>query len=322
MKLRSRLILGLFALVLCLNLGNMAIDETYNAPGPLTAARDAVIPPAGTAAAGNALHRAGIISYPLCFRAAAWLTRKQGLIRAGEYAIPARASLRQILQILRFAAPVQHQVTIPEGLTAIQIAKIFNAAAAASGRISPPPEGSILPQTYDYTLGTPVTKIAARATAAMQDTLATAWPNRDPTIPLSSPRDALTLAAIVQEETPLPQELPKIAAVYENRLALNMRLQADPTIIYAASNGLTAAGLPITRADLANPSPYNTYAYAGLPPGPICAPGIAAILAVLHPAHSEDLYFVATGTGGHIFAKTFNQQLANIAAYRRLYVTP
>jgi len=314
--LRSRFIFVLFALVLCLNLGKMAIDETYTAPGPLPAARAVVIPPSGTAEAANVLHQANAISDPLAFRAAAWLTHKQGPIRAGEYEIPGRASLFQILQILRFGAPVQHHVTIPEGLTAIQIAKIFNAAPATTGSISPPPEGSILPQTYDYILHTPVTKIVTRATAAMQAALALAWPSRDPTIPLSSPRDAIILASIVQEETPLPAELPKIAAVYENRLALNMRLQADPTVIYAASNGLTAAGRPITRADLQNPSPYNTYAYIGLPPGPICAPGIAAILAVLHPTHSKDLYFVATGTGGHIFAQTFTQHLANIAAYR------
>jgi UPF0755 protein len=173
-----------------------------------------------------------------------------------------------------------------------------------------------LPQTYDYTLGTPVPKIAARAALALQAALTAAWPNRDPAVPLATPAEAVILASIVQEETPLPAELPKIAAVYENRLARNMRLQADPTVIYAASYGVTASGLPITRANLANPSFYNTYAHPGLPPGPICAPGIAAILAVLHPTHSKDLYFVATGTGGHVFTSDFKQQLANIAAYR------
>jgi UPF0755 protein len=317
LKLPARLILILFALVLCLNLGKMAIDETYTSPGPLNAARAVVIPPAGTAAAAKILHQNNAINDPLAFRAAAWLTRKQGPLRAGEYEIPARASLDQNLKILRFGAPVQHQVTIPEGLTAIQIARLLNSAASTTGHIPPPPEGSVLPQTYDYILGTPVQKIAARAAAAQQAALAAAWPNRDPTIPLTSPAEAVILASIVQEETPLAAELPKIAAVYENRLTLNMRLQADPTVIYAASHGRTASGLPITREDLANPSPYNTYANAGLPPGPICAPGIAAIMAVLHPIHSNDLYFVATGTGGHIFAETFAQQLANIAAFRQ-----
>ncbi len=316
MKLRVRLILFLVLLVLCLSLGKMAIHESYTSPGPLQTTRAIVIPPAGTAAAARILRQNHAITTPVIFRAAAWITRKLGPLRAGEYQIPARASLAQILKILRFAPQLEHQVTIPEGLTAFQIAKILNAAPAATGRIAITTEGSILPQTYDYTRGTPVGQIAARAERALQTALTAAWPNRDPTIPLATPRDAIILASIVQEETPLPAELPKIAAVYENRLAQNMRLQADPTVIYAASYGVAAAGQPITRADLANPSPYNTYVHPGLPPGPICAPGLAAILAVLHPTSSHNLYFVATGTGGHIFAQSFTQQRANIAAYR------
>ncbi len=316
MKTRGRLLLTLIALVLCLNLGKMAINETYFAPGPLPTTRTIIIPPAGTATAAKILHQDHAITYPLAFRAAAWATRKRGPIRAGEYLIPARSSIAQILKILRFAPPIEHQVTLPEGLTAFQLAKILNAAPATTGRITLPTEGSLLPQTYDYTLGTPVKKIAARAARALQTAMAAAWPNRDPSIPLTTPAEAITLASIVQEETPLPAELPKIAAVYENRLRLNMRLQADPTVIYAATYGVTASGQPITRANLANPSPYNTYIHPGLPPGAICAPGLAAILAVLHPTPSKNLYFVATGTGGHIFAQTFTQQLANIAAYR------
>lgn len=314
-NLRGRLILLLFALVLTVNLGRMAVNETYRSPGPLPTTRAVVIPAAGTGAAAETLKADGAISSKLFFRAAAWITRRKNPIRAGEFEIPARASLQQVLQILRFGPLVQHQVTIPEGLTGIQIARIVNAAAAASGSISPPLEGGILPQTYNYTLGTPRPKLIARAGLALQSALAAAWNQRDPAIPLASPAQALILASIVQEETPLPAELPKIAAVYENRLALGMWLQADPTVIYAASNGATASGLALTRADLANPSPYNTYAHPGLPPGPICAPGLAAINAVLHPAHSKDLYFVATGTGGHSFAETYKQQLANIAAF-------
>jgi UPF0755 protein len=315
-RLRGRLVLFLFALVLLGNLTSMAVRELYRAPGPLTQSRAVVIPKAGTAAAAEALKADHAIADPLVFRAVTWLTRKQGPIRAGEFFIPARASLWQVLFILRFGAPVQHQVTIPEGLTAIQIARILNSAAAASGNIPPPEEGSILPQTYDYTLNTPRQRILARANAALQAALAPAWAARDPGIPLTSPDQVVILASIVQEESPLPAELPKIAAVYENRLSLNMRLQADPTVIYAASNGAVASGQPITRADLENPSPYNTYANPGLPPGPICAPGLAALDAVLHPAHSNNLYFVATGVGGHVFADTYPQQLRNIEAYR------
>lgn len=317
--MRGRLVLLLFALVLLANLGRMAVHELYRGPGPLRASANVVIPPSDTAGVARVLKQDGAISYQLVFRAAAWATRHQGPIRAGEYEIPAHASVRGILSILRFGAPVEHQVTIPEGLTAIQIAHIVNTTPDATGRIAPPPEGSILPQTYDYILGTPRKKIIARASAALQKALDAAWARREPGLPLDSPRQALILASIVQEETPLAKELPKIAGVYENRLQRKMLLQADPTVIYAASNGAAADGQPITRADLANPSPYNTYVHPGLPPGPICAPGIAAIKAVLHPAKSKDLYFVATGKGGHVFAETFKQQLANIAAYRHLY---
>lgn len=317
--MRGRLVLLLFALVLVVNLGSMAVRECYTAPGPLAVSRAVVIPAAGTAAAAHVLEEDGAVSYQLVFRAATWLTRGQGPIRAGEFEIPARASIRDILRILRFGAPVQHQVTIPEGLTAVQIARIVNAAAAASGSVAPPPEGSILPQTYDYVLGTKRRDILARAAAALRTALGKAWKDRDPGIPLASPEQAVILASIVQEETPLAAELPKIAAVYENRLEAGMRLQADPTVIYAASEGAVASGRVITRADLANPSPYNTYAHPGLPPGPICAPGLAAINAVLHPARTRNLYFVATGMGGHVFAETYRQQLANIAALRRLY---
>jgi UPF0755 protein len=315
-NLRLRLVIFLVLLVICLNLGKMAINETYTSPGPLPTTRTIIIPPAGTATAAKILHQDDAITNPLAFRAAAWATRKQGPIRAGEYQIPARSSIAQILHILRFAPPVEHQVTLPEGLTAFQIAKILNAAPATTGRITLRTEGSLLPQTYDYTLGTPVQKIATRAALALQTAMAAAWANRDPSIPLTTPAEAITLASIVQEETPLAAELPKIAAVYENRLRQHMRLQADPTVIYAATYGITATGQPITRANLANPSPYNTYVHPGLPPGPICAPGLAAILAVLHPTPSKNLYFVATGTGGHIFAQTYAQQLANIAAFR------
>jgi len=313
---RGRLVLILVTLLVVLRLYGMAVDETYNAPGPLQNARTVVIPPSGTAAVARVLRQDGMINHILVFRAAVWFTRRQGPIHAGEYFVPAHASLQQILWILRFWAPVEHQVTIPEGLTGIQIAKILNAAGFATGTVPPPSEGVVLPETYKYTLNTPRAAILRRAEAAMQVALAHAWAARDPSIPLAWPEQAIILASIVQEESPVPAELPKIAAVYENRLARGMKLQADPTVIYAASAGATAQGPAITKTDLANSSPYNTYLWEGLPPGPICAPGIAAIQAVLHPAASNALFFVATGTGGHVFATTYREQLANIAAYK------
>jgi UPF0755 protein len=303
-------------MLVVLRVYGMAVNETYDAPGNLSVTRTVVIPPGGTAVVAGLLAQDGVITHTLLFRAAAWFTRDQGPIHAGEFLIPARSSLHQILNILRHGAPVQHQVTIPEGLTAVQIALIVNAAPDATGSVPPPAEGSVLPQTYDFTLGTSRADILRRAARAMREAVANAWAGRDQTVPLNAPDDAVTLASIVQEETPVAAELPEIAAVYENRLAKGMKLQADPTVIYAASQGAVASGAAISHADLATPSPYNTYAVTGLPPGPICAPGIAAIQAVLHPARTGALYFVATGNGGHVFATTYQDQLANIASYR------
>jgi UPF0755 protein len=183
------------------------------------------------------------------------------------------------------------------------------------GVVAAPAEGAVLPQTYNYVYGARRAGILARAEAAAAKALQAAWRGRDGAVDLT-PEQALILASIVQEETPVAAELPEVASVYENRLAQGMKLQADPTVIYAASGGAVASGMAITRADLARDSAYNTYVAAGLPPGPICSPGLAALQAVLHPARSNNLYFVATGTGGHVFSRTYKQHLANVAAYR------
>ncbi len=314
--LRGRIVLVLCAVLVTLNLGDMAVQQSYDGPGALQISRDVVIPPAGTAAVAAVLQQDGVIKYPAVFRLAAYLTRGQGPLHAGEFLFPARSSLREILGILRFGAQVEHQATIPEGLTGRQIAALINGLTDATGTVKAPPDGTVLPQTYDYIYGTPRAAILLRATAAMDKVVAAEWANRDRSISLTSPDEAVILASIVQQETPLPAELPAIAAVYQNRLALGMKLQADPTVIYANSEGAASSGQPISRAGLANPSAYNTYMHKGLPPGPICAPGIAALDAVLHPAKSRALFFVATGNGGHVFAENFKQQLSNIAKYR------
>jgi UPF0755 protein len=319
---RAHLILLLAALVVVARLGQMGVNQLYNAPGPLPRAQNIVIPEGPTFETETVLRRAGAIREALIFRAAAWFTRQDGPIHAGEFRFPAHASLREILDILRHAAPVEHQVTFPEGLTGTQIAAILNAAPDASGHVTPPPDGAVLPQTYDFTWGTPRQAILRRAETAMRQALQAAWTARDPSIPLASPKQALILASIVQQETPLAAELPKIAAVYENRLTRGMKLQADPTVIFAATGGRVSGGETITRDDLANPSPYNTYMYAGLPPGPISTPGLAAIKAVLHPAESQALFFVATGDGGHVFADNFQQQLQHIKQYQAVLRAP
>ncbi|HET9020180.1 MAG TPA: endolytic transglycosylase MltG, partial [Acetobacteraceae bacterium] len=195
-------------------------------------------------------------------------------------------------------------------------ATLLDKAPAMTGSVAPPPEGSVLPQTYSYEYGTPRATVLARAQAAMTRTLEAAWANRAPDLPLATPEDAVILASIVERETALPAERAHVAAVYLNRLRLGMRLDADPTVIFAVTHGEGPQDIALTRADLASDNAYNTYRHRGLPPTPIDSPGIASIEAVLHPMTSPDLYFVADGSGGHAFARTLEQHSRNVARWR------
>jgi UPF0755 protein len=287
----------------------------YLAPGPLPAPRNVVVPRGGLDEVAGALLAGGVIDDPRAFRIAAMLTSRRGPLHAAELGFPAHASLREVLQVLRTARPVQHHLTIAEGLTARQIATLLRGAEALTGDVPVPAEGSVLPDTYAYEYGTSRAVLLARMAAALQTVLAREWAARAPDLPLASPLQAITLASIVERETAKPEERPRVAAVYLNRLRRGMRLQADPTVAFAATGGATLDHR-ISRADLDRDTPFNTYRVAGLPPGPICAPGLAAIHAVLHPAPGDDLYFVADGTGGHAFARTLPEHEANVARWR------
>ncbi|MGH7057304.1 MAG: endolytic transglycosylase MltG [Acetobacteraceae bacterium] len=287
----------------------------YRASGPLPSDRAIVVPAGSTARVSRALAHDGAIEEPRLFVLAALATSRAGPLRAGEFEFPRHASYARVLEVLRKGVPVEHRVTIPEGLTAQEIAALLEKAPALSGPVSIPAEAWVLPNTYDYLYGTKRQAIVQRAHAALEAKLAKLWARRAPDLPVSTPEQALVLASIVTRETALPAERPQVSAVYLNRLKLGMPLDADPTVIYAASGGSGRLPGPITAADLKMPSPYNTYRQAGLPPGPIDAPGIAAITAVLHPATSDDLYFVADGTGGHAFARTLAEQNRNVARW-------
>ncbi len=285
-------------------------------PGPLAEARDIAVPRGGSAEVARALASAGVVSDARLFRLALLLDRG-GVLRAGEFAFPAHASLRMVITILRQAPAVEHRVTIPEGLTAAEITALLARTDALAGAAPAPlDEGAVLPQTYAFPRGLSRGALIARAEAAMRETLARAWASRAADLPLASPAQALILASIVEHETARPEERPIVAAVFLNRLRQGMRLQADSTVVYAVSGGKSSLARKLTRADLAIASPYNTYHVQGLPPGPIDSPGIAAILAVLHPAASDALYFVADGTGGHVFARTLDEHNRNVAQWR------
>ena len=298
----------------------------YDRPGPLARDTAIVIPHGPLSLAADALQRAGALPEGAFggagFRVAARLTRRDGPIHAGELPFPAGASLRDLLHVLRTARPVQHELTIPEGLTAAQIARLVASGKALSGVAPVPPEGSVLPETYAFELGTTRRTLVGRMQDAMKRKLLATWNDRDPAAGLSSPSELLVLASIVERETALPAERPMVARVFLNRLRLGMRLQSDPTVAYAVSGGLGNPGRPLSRADLALVNPYNTYVVPGLPPGPICAPGAAALAAVAHPASGDALYFVANGTGGHSFATALSDHLRNVARLRAREADP
>jgi UPF0755 protein len=287
-------------------------------PGPLPEARSIVVPRGGAAQVARVLAADSLITQPLIFRAAVWLTGREGPLHAAEFAFPAHASVRQVLATLRTARPVEHQLTIPEGLTAQQIVGVINKADAMTGEAAAIDEGSVLPQTYDYEYGAERSALVARARAAMDKALNAAWADRAPGLPLTSSRDALILASIVERETAKPDERPHVAAVYLNRLRQGMKLQADPTVAYLVSNGAGVLEHPLTRSELMRDNPFNTYRSVGLPPAPICAPGLDSIRAVLHPAASEDLFFVADGTGGHVFSRSYGAHDAAVARWRAI----
>ncbi|MGI4976122.1 MAG: endolytic transglycosylase MltG, partial [Janthinobacterium lividum] len=290
--------------------------RAYDAPGPLAEARDVVVPRTTTEALAATLAAQGVVASAPALRLAVLLTARQGPLHAAELAFPAHASLRDVLAVLRTARPVEHRLTIPEGLTAAQIAGLLAADDTLAGPDPIPAEGAALPQTYSFERGASRDAVLARAQAAMTRALDDAWSSRAPDLPLADPRQALTLASIVERETAKPEERPLVAAVFLNRLKRGMKLQADPTVAYGASGGLGALDHRLSRADLDHDDPYNTYRNTGLPPGPICSPGTAALAAATHPADSDVLYFVADGHGGHAFARTLEEHDRNVARWR------
>lgn len=292
--------------------------RAYDQPGPLPAAQAIVVPHGGIEQVADALVRNGVVASLLPLRLAVFATAGEGALHAGELEFPAAASLRQVLQVLRTAKPIQHHVTIPEGLTAAQVAALLDRTPVLEGDPVMPAEGGVLPETYAFDRGTTRAALAERAAHDMNRALERAWAARSPTLPLDSPRDALILASIVERETAKPEERPHIAAVFLNRLRIGMKLQSDPTVAYSASGGSGVLSHGLTRAELERNDPYNTYRIGGLPPGPISMPGLAALRAVTQPAQSDDLYFVADGTGGHVFARTQEEHLRNVAHWREV----
>lgn len=320
---RRRLLAGLLSAFATLSLLGIAalawVWTLYWGPGPRVEGEETIVvlrSGAGVAEISQTLSEAGVIRSPGAFRMAVTVTGADRGLRAGEYRIPARASLGEVIQTLRSGDVVRHFFTLPEGRSVAQAIALLEAEAVLTGEISsPPPEGSLLPETYEITRGETRQSVIDRMQAAHDEVLAELWAQRASGLPIATPEEAVILASIVEKETGLAEERPRVAAVFVNRLRLGMRLESDPTVIYGVTRGLPL-GRGLRRSELDRPTAWNTYQIDGLPATPIANPGRAALEAVLNPPSTQDLFFVADGTGGHVFARTYAEHQRNVERWR------
>lgn len=272
---------------------------------------------ASLTSAAAALEDAGAIGSASSFLLRAKILGSGDGIQAGEFLLPAGASEAAILDILQHGKPLRRLITIPEGMPSILVWEKLKAEPLLTGDVAVPAEGSVLPDSYDFRRGEPRAAVLARMQKAMRDYLAEAWPKRTAASVVKTPQEALTLASVVEKETAQADERRMVAGVLSNRLRIGMMLGADATAIYPITKGKPLGRL-ILRSELRDPNSYNTRAIAGLPAGPITNPGRESIAAVLDPARTKALYYVADGTGGHVFNETLEQHNADAAKWRAL----
>lgn len=308
----------IFLIVLSV-LAYMQIKGWIAASGPLLNVTNVVVPKgASLKTVAEELSRAGVIDKPWLFRIMARINGLAKHLKAGEYQFMPGISLQAAMDKLARGEVFFRRITIPEGLTSGQIMYLIANYPDLEGEIDlDVKEGELLPETYSFELGASRNSIILQARAAMQKALEEVWASRDSSLPLKDVNELLTLASIIEKETGVPEERPLVASVFLNRLKKGMRLQTDPTVIYAITEGETSFGRSLKRADLKIDSPYNTYLNYGLPPGPICNPGREALMAAARPQQSDYLYFVADGKGGHRFARSLNEHNRNVKAWVR-----
>jgi UPF0755 protein len=298
----------------------VAAWSVFYAPGPSARAGDSTIVVLPSGAGVNAiaanLKAAGVIRSTDMFRAAATLTGADRRLRAGEYEVPSGASLRSVIILLVDGKVVRHYVTLPEGWSSAQAVDILMRQPILSGTVeATPEEGTLWPDTYEVSRGEARSAVIARMRRARDENLARLWARRGPNSVVRTPDEAVILASIVEKETGVAAERPRVAAIFSNRLRAGMRLESDPTIVYGITKG-RPLGRGIRLSELQRQTPWNTYLIDGLPPTPIANPGAEALAAVLNPPRTDDLFFVADGTGGHAFASSYDQHLRNVARWR------
>jgi UPF0755 protein len=292
--------------------------QRFEAPGPLAEDKVVNIPRGlGIRDIADLLQREGVIDQPYVFMGGVIVLKARGELKYGEYQFSKQSSVSDVVDTIIEGKVVQHVFTVPEGLTSEQIVARLLENGALTGQIKEiPREGTLLPETYRFTHGMTREQIIQRMQQAHRRVLQEVWEHRMQDLPVKTPEQLVTLASIVEKETGKPAERTRVAAVFVNRLKGKMRLQSDPTIIYGLTGGKGSLGRPILKSEIEQPTPYNTYVVDGLPPGPIANPGRASLEAAANPARTKELYFVADGTGGHVFSDNYAEHQKNVARLR------
>jgi UPF0755 protein len=292
--------------------------QRFEAPGPLDQDKIVNIPRGSSIRdIAEVLERQGVIDQPWIFIGGVIAMKARDELKWGEYEFKRQASLRDVVDTIIQNKVVQHQLTIPEGLTSEQIvARLLESDILAGNIREIPREGTLLPESYLFARGTTREQVIQRMQQAQRRVLQEVWERRMPDLPLKTPEQLVILASIIEKETGKSDERTRVAAVFVNRLKQRMRLQSDPTIIYGLVGGKGTLGRPILRSEIDQPTPYNTYVIDGLPPGPIANPGRASLEAAANPARTKELFFAADGTGGHAFAESYDQHQKNVARLR------
>ncbi len=313
--------------LLILGTGVFVFVSEVERPGPLQETKTVIIPERqGARKIAQRLQSEGVIRshhvfvmHYLLRSLGRWVGKPRVHLKAGEYRFEPGQSLRSVAHVVSRGRSILIQITIPEGLTSWQIVERLRANPQLAGEIEVvPPEGALMPDTYSVRRNWERAEVVNTMLRQQRRFLQRAWEQRQSDLPYKTPEEAVVMASIIEKETGRRAERAKVAAVFINRLRRGMKLQSDPTIIYGLQTGQARWGKPITRSDIRSQTAYNTYHIPALPPTPICNPGRAAIQAALNPAQSKDLYFVADGTGGHVFSQTLAQHNAAVAKWRKI----